>query len=43
MEKAKSEKLIGEVFKGMRDEIVISTKYGYNFENVKQIGHSELP
>lgn len=41
--KGKSEKLIGEVFKGMRDEIVISTKYGYEFEGAAQIGHSELP
>ncbi|MEM3064396.1 MAG: aldo/keto reductase [Candidatus Nitrosotenuis sp.] len=41
--KGKSEKLIGEVFKGMRNEIVISTKYGYEFEGVQQIGHSELP
>ena len=41
--KGKSEKLIGEVFKGMRDEIVLSTKYGYDFSNVKQIGHNELP
>jgi aryl-alcohol dehydrogenase-like predicted oxidoreductase len=41
--KGKSEKLIGEVFHGMRDEIVISTKYGYDFRNVTQIGHSELP
>lgn len=41
--KGKSEKIIGEVFKDMRGEIVISTKYGYNFENVEQIGHSELP
>jgi len=41
--KGKSERLIGEVFKGMRNEIVISTKYGYNFENVEQIGHKELP
>ena len=41
--KGKSEKLIGEVFKDMRNEIVISTKYGYNFEGVEQIGHSELP
>jgi len=41
--KGKSEKLIGEVFKGMRNEIVISTKYGYEFEGAKQIGHSELP
>ncbi|MGQ0795032.1 MAG: aldo/keto reductase [Nitrosopumilaceae archaeon] len=41
--KGKSEKLIGEVFKGMRNEIVISTKYGYDFESAAQIGHSELP
>ncbi|MDP3781108.1 MAG: aldo/keto reductase, partial [Nitrosopumilaceae archaeon] len=41
--KGKSEKLIGEVFKEMRDEIIISTKYGYDFENVEQIGHKELP
>ncbi|MEM4253363.1 MAG: aldo/keto reductase [Candidatus Nitrosotenuis sp.] len=41
--KGKSEKLIGEVFKGMRSEIVISTKYGYEFEGAQQIGHSELP
>lgn len=41
--KGKSERLIGEVFKDMRDEIVISTKYGYDFEKVKQIGHTELP
>ena len=41
--KGKSEKIIGEVFKDMREEIVISTKYGYDFSNVEQIGHSELP
>ncbi len=41
--KGKSEKLIGEVFKGMREEIVISTKYGYDFSEVDQIGHAELP
>jgi aryl-alcohol dehydrogenase-like predicted oxidoreductase len=41
--KGKSERLIGEVFKDMRNEIVISTKYGYDFENVEQIGHIELP
>ena len=41
--KGKSEKLIGEVFKDMRDEIIISTKYGYDFSNVEQVGHSELP
>lgn len=41
--KGKSERLIGEVFRDMRDEVVISTKYGYDFEDVEQIGHSELP
>ena len=41
--KGKSEKLIGEVFKGTRDEIVISTKYGYDFSEAEQIGHAELP
>ena len=41
--KGKSERLIGEVFKGMRNDIVISTKYGYEFEGAAQIGHSELP
>jgi aryl-alcohol dehydrogenase-like predicted oxidoreductase len=41
--KGKSEKLIGEVFSGMRNEIVISTKYGYDFAGVEQIGHNELP
>lgn len=41
--KGKSEKLIGEVFKEMRNEIVISTKYGYDFESAEQIGHKELP
>ena len=41
--KGKSEKLIGEAFKGMRDEVVISTKYGYDFESAEQIGHKELP
>jgi aryl-alcohol dehydrogenase-like predicted oxidoreductase len=41
--KGKSERLIGEVFKDMRNEIVISTKYGYDYESVEQIGHKELP
>jgi len=40
--KGKSERLIGEVFKDMRNEVVISTKYGYDFEGVEQIGHKEL-
>ena len=41
--KGKSERLIGEVFKDMRSEVVISTKYGYDFETAEQIGHTELP
>jgi len=41
--KGKSERLIGEVFKDMRNEVVISTKYGYDFESAQQIGHNELP
>ncbi len=41
--KGKSERLIGEVFEGMRDEVVLSTKYGYDFEGVDQVGHAELP
>ena len=39
----KSERIIGEVFAGMRDEVVISTKFGYDFGGAEQIGHSELP
>ena len=41
--KGKSERLIGETFKDMRNEVIISTKYGYDFEQVKQVGHTELP
>ena len=41
--KGKSERLIGEVFGDMRGEVVISTKYGYDFEGVEQVGHAELP
>ncbi len=47
----KSEKLVAQAFKEMRhaggpndkDEIVYSTKWGYDMYNNKQIGHSELP
>ena len=42
MEKEKVRRLIGETFKDMRNEVIISTKYGYDFEQVKQIGHTEL-
>ncbi len=41
--RGKSEKLIGEALKGVREEVVISTKYGYDFANAEQIGHTELP
>ena len=41
--KGKSERLIGEVFGGTREEVVISTKYGYDFGGVEQVGHAELP
>ena len=41
--RGKSERLIGETYKDMRNEIIISTKYGYDFESADQIGHKELP
>ncbi len=41
--RGKSEKLIGEVFAGTRNEVVISTKYGYDIYSTEQIGHQELP
>jgi aryl-alcohol dehydrogenase-like predicted oxidoreductase len=41
--KGKSEKLIGIAFKDMRNEIVYSTKWGYDMYNAEQIGHNELP
>lgn len=41
--RGKSEKLIGEVFADTRNEVVISTKYGYDIYSTEQIGHQELP
>jgi aryl-alcohol dehydrogenase-like predicted oxidoreductase len=41
--KGKSEKLIADAFKDMRDEVVYSTKWGYDMYNAEQVGHSELP
>lgn len=41
--RGKSEKLIGEVFAGTRDQVVISTKYGYDIYSTDQVGHQELP
>src|SRR5918995_1192616 len=41
--KGKSEKLIAQVFKDMRNDVVYSTKWGYDMYSAKQVGHSELP
>lgn len=41
--KGKSERIIGQVFKDMRNEIVYSTKWGYDMYNQEQIGHNEIP
>jgi len=42
--KGRSEKLIAQAFKGMRNEVVLSTKFGYDiYSGVEQIGHNELP
>ena len=42
--RGRSEKLIAKVFKGMRNEVVLSTKFGYDiYSDVEQIGHNELP
>ena len=41
--KGKSEKLIGIAFKEMRNEVVYSSKWGYDMYNAEQIGHNELP
>lgn len=41
--KGKSEKLLGQAFKDMRDEVVYSTKWGYDMYGAEQVGHSELP
>ncbi|MFQ5940138.1 MAG: aldo/keto reductase [Nitrososphaerales archaeon] len=42
--KGRSEKLIAKVFKDMRNEVVLSTKFGYDiYSSVEQIGHNELP
>ena len=39
----KSEKMIAQAFKDMRNEVVYSTKWGYDMYNAKQIGHNEIP
>lgn len=41
--KGKSERLLGQAFKGMRDEVIYSTKWGYDMYSAEQVGHAELP
>ena len=42
--KGRSERLIGEAFKGLnRDEVIYSTKWGYDIYGAEQVGHNELP
>jgi aryl-alcohol dehydrogenase-like predicted oxidoreductase len=41
--KGKSEKLIGETFKNTRNEVVYSSKWGYDIYDGGQVGHSEMP
>ena len=39
----KSEKIVSQAFKDMRDEVVYSTKWCYDMYDAIQIGHNELP
>lgn len=42
--RGRSEKLVAKAFKDMRNEVVLSTKFGYDiYSGVEQIGHDELP
>jgi aryl-alcohol dehydrogenase-like predicted oxidoreductase len=42
--KGRSEKLLARAFKDTRnDDIIYSTKWGYDIYNAEQIGHNELP
>jgi aryl-alcohol dehydrogenase-like predicted oxidoreductase len=41
--KGKSEKIIANTFKDMRNEVIYSTKWGYDMYNAKQVGHNEIP
>jgi aryl-alcohol dehydrogenase-like predicted oxidoreductase len=42
--KGRSEKLLAQAFKDARnDDIIYSTKWGYDIYNAEQIGHNELP
>jgi aryl-alcohol dehydrogenase-like predicted oxidoreductase len=39
----KSEKLIAQAFNDMRNDVIYSTKWGYDIYDAKQEGHNELP
>lgn len=41
--KGKSEKILAKAFKNMRNDVIYSTKWGYDMYNAEQIGHSEIP
>ncbi len=42
--KGKSERLLAQAFKDMHDnEIIYSTKWGYDMYGAEQVGHNELP
>ncbi len=41
--KGRSEKLLARAFKDMRNEVVYSTKWGYDIYDAQQVGHRELP
>lgn len=41
--KGKSERLLGRAFRDMRNEVVYSTKWGYDMYSAEQVGHAELP
>jgi len=39
----KNEELLGRAFKGMRDKVIIGTKFGFRFENGKRAGMDSRP
>ena len=39
----RSEELVGEALGGMREEVTVATKLGYDFYDNPQAGHGELP
>ena len=39
----RSEELVGEALGGVREEVTVATKLGYDFYNNPQAGHGELP